>query len=723
MTAAFTANGKTVSLAGPDADGITLDDDQITGVDDGAILGGDGTYTVDGTAVTLDENTSIKGGQGIYTADDAVDDMVTNPNLYQNEAEALDLKAALADGVLTAAELASIGADAITLTDEVLNGQDGVTIQLGTVANVKVVDDSDGDNTINVGNGSLVRISKDASGDKVLNAANATEGVILANNSTTADATLTGGRGNDSIIGNTGDVVNLSVGSDKVTLKGGYNTIQGGLSAGSTTEVTGFKGGFGTSADVADVGSPTSFTSTDDGKDIKLSNGGDLVIKGSGKAAASAAYSENTFTGSDISNASEAVYGFRGSDDTHYALVDSDTTYVLDSAWTSNAGANYFLGEGTNRSTPANNAGVSFENVTNGLTIDLDKTFYTDTPSFRNVQAIKGGSVNDDLLVGSNNGGNELIAGDAATTIIGGAGSDTFRGGNAGGTVFFHNDDQGKDTVASYGENDAIWTPWLSGLEIDGSDVNVYSATLDESGNAVRGENAITFTNAANGAGAINIIAGVGDDTVSMKVDAGADTTYKADVDFYGNLATSGNKMTVGSDVGDDEQNESLVINAGDVTKYWNIENIDASAYAGDLVLVGTLNDDTLVGGTGNNTLWGGVGEDLIQGGSGQNFVQYYMGFDGNDTITGLHSGDVLEMNYVDIEGFRVAIDDKSFEDCNESEFKLVMGNGDKLNVTGNLADVTFRIRVGDATADWKVNSTGGGFHLAGTSESSDDNE
>ena len=81
--------------------------------------------------------------------------------------------------------------------------------------------------------------------------------------------------------------------------------------------------------------------------------------------------------------------------------------------------------------------------------------------------------------------------------------------------------------------------------------------------------------------------------------------------------------------------------NMGDVD-IWLGGNLDnhGTVYDGGIVVLDASNA------TGSNTLAGNKLDNLIIGGSGQNTFRYYEGA-GNDTITGTHDGDFVDMNEI----------------------------------------------------------------------------
>ena len=116
----------------------------------------------------------------------------------------------------------------------------------------------------------------------------------------------------------------------------------------------------------------------------------------------------------------------------------------------------------------------------------------------------------------------------------------------SGNTTFFTNADQGLDVVADFNTGDRVYAPFLSGVEVAGSDVRVFSTVTDSEGNTVREENQyLTLKNAAGKT--ISVTGGIdGVNAVTMTANLGSNVNYESGVDFYGNIDTQDNTLNIG---------------------------------------------------------------------------------------------------------------------------------------------------------------------------------
>ena len=163
--------------------------------------------------------------------------------------------------------------------------------------------------------------------------------------------------------------------------------------------------------------------------------------------------------------------------------------------------------------------------------------------------------------------------------------------------------------------------------------------------------------------------------------------------------------MTVGSDITTDKLaiyanswDDSL--NGGKIM--YNVDEIDASAYAGTASLIGSENDSTLTGGTYKSSLWGGSSaNDLMIGGSGSDEFFYFVG-DGNDTIQGATVDEENEDGQNDVVSLLgISLDDISSDSTyGTSETVLRFNGGGSLTLTNMSGDVTFKLGGEDYTID-----------------------
>ena len=215
------------------------------------------------------------------------------------------------------------------------------------------------------------------------------------------------------------------------------------------------------------------------------------------------------------------------------------------------------------------------------------------------------GGTGDDSLSGD--GGADLISGGAGNdTVDGGAGADDLRG------------DEGSDSVSGGTENDVLQGG-------DGNDV-LDAGDGDDTVGAGSGNDSVT-------AGAGNDVVNGLDGLDTLHGDGGNDT-------ITGGL---GNDELFGGD-GDDttvgnEGNDTLNGGAGADTLNGHEGNDSVDGGDGDDAVLGDAGDDTLSGGGDQDFVDGDIGNDSIHGGGGNDELR---GFDGDDTIFGDSGQDSL---------------------------------------------------------------------------------
>lgn len=350
-----------------------------------------------------------------------------------------------------------------------------------------------------------------------------------------------------------------------------------------------------------------------------------------------------------------------------------------------------------------NNAGVDFSNVTENLSIDLSGVIdiHSDTPlMFKGITQIKTGS-----------GRNSVIGSDADETLIAGKG-DTSLYGAGGNNVLRGNSDQTAPTefFVFGGANDASTT--IENFQFGTDKLNF----LREESNAIEvtkvdsttGDVSIKVTNTGTNVYETAIIKGgankkiqvsdLNGNTVIGQVAASA-VTVNNDATFY-QVMENGGTLVVGSDVtgskklwlGDIAHSDGIEI-VGDIAV------IDASGSSAQLELAGNNLDNTITAGSGNSSLWGGnLGDDLLVGGEGKNTFYYTLG-NGNDTISGVNDGDIVDLTGVSLESIIGA-------DFTNNAVALNFIGGGKLTVNENGKDLGFVV----ADKTFYVNNEHNGF-------------
>jgi Ca2+-binding RTX toxin-like protein len=186
---------------------------------------------------------------------------------------------------------------------------------------------------------------------------------------------------------------------------------------------------------------------------------------------------------------------------------------------------------------------------------------------------------------------------------------------------------------------------------------------------------------------------------------------YDSNTDLYwatGDDAT----VTVGEDV---EGPVSLWLGGHDNARYdgdsanfrGNINNIDATNYAGDATLVGNAGDNVITAGSGNNSLWGGSnGDDTLIGGDGADLFWYDKG-NGNDVIENIGAEDTVNLENITLDD--LAAQGQALFNGNDivlkfkdTEDTLTIKDGKNSGATFTLADGTVWTADDSAASGWK---------------------
>ncbi|UUZ65404.1 calcium-binding protein [Polaromonas sp. P1-6] len=281
------------------------------------------------------------------------------------------------------------------------------------------------------------------------------------------------------------------------------------------------------------------------------------------------------------------------------------------------------------------------------------------------------GNALDNLMVGGS-GNNVLLGGSGADTLIGGRGHDTYEVTDAGDVVV-ENAGEGSDTIWAYINYSLAANLAVENLNFSGSAGNLVGIG-NELDNLMVG-----------GSGANSLMGGAGDDIHIGG--AGAD----------GMGGWIGNDTYEVTDAGD-----FVVENAGEGTDtVWayvnhtlaaNVENLNFSGSAGNLVGIGNELDNLIVGGSGANSLMGGAGDDIHIGGAGADGMG---GWIGNDTYEVTDAGDFVVENAGEGNDTVWAYINYSLADNVEN---LILGGVGHLTGIGNGLDNTMRGNRGNNT-------------------------
>lgn len=220
-------------------------------------------------------------------------------------------------------------------------------------------------------------------------------------------------------------------------------------------------------------------------------------------------------------------------------------------------------------------------------------------------------------------GDDVLIAGRGATGMDGGAGNDRFVFGQYGVPHFVV-------VVGGEGEDTLDFSAFTAGVTVNLSTIGVFQAVLvgelslallsDDVEIVIGGSGADTLTGNSldntftGGLGADNINGGGGINRIVETRDANfiltdASLTIGGEVDTLANI-----------------QRATLTGGAGSNT-------LNASAFTGDVILIGLAGNDVLIGGAGNDVLIGGSGNNTLRGGPGDDRYIFNADQDVGDNI------------------------------------------------------------------------------------------
>ncbi len=572
------------TLTAGDGENETYDDDTLFGGDgNDLIFGGGGNDSLD--AGTGNDTITGGGGDDSITAGDGND----------------SLDAGMGNDTLYAGD----GNDTTTPGDDTLFGGDGNDLIFGGGGNDSL-DGGTGNDTISSGTGGDPTLSggdgndslTGSDGNDSLDGGSGNDTLTAGDDTTTStgDDTLFGGEGNDLIFGGGGND-SLDGGSGDDTLSGGDGnaSLTGGDGNDSLTGSTGndtIDGGAGNDTLTAGDGSDTTTPADDtlfggDGNDLIFGGGGnDSLDGGTGNDTLTGGDGDTTLTGGD---GNDSLTGGTGNDsldggtgnDTLSAGDGNDTTTPADDTLFGGDGNDLIFGGGGNDS--------------------LDGGTGNDTLSGGDGNAsLDGGDGNDSLIGGDGN--DSLDGGTGNDTLIGGDGNDSLDGGTGDDTLYAGD---GNDTTTST-DDDTLFGG-------DGNDLIFGSA----------GANLIV-----GGQGDDRIVGRGQDEYFGDNVDGSGTGTdaflYFADVD----MALTDTTLTVGSTDISLNNFERVQLTGGDGNNLLN-----ASAFSGNVALMGGGGDDVLLGGIGDDTLDGGAGNDVLDGGPGSDVYNFGADAGGNDII------------------------------------------------------------------------------------------
>lgn len=434
------------------------------------------------------------------------------------------------------------------------------------------------------------------------------------------------GRNNVSILGGTGN--------DTINMLGSNSTIDGGegenlitldsdaennlIYFNGLTTVEGFKTGFGDGSDTIYVGNNSP------GVDFKTDG---LTFYLENNVENSDGTSATEITGSvtlkDVNSTAKVILAYENGDVNNSVFVADDETYKV-----SDGEAKYYVGATANKT-----HGISFEGIADAIDVTLNTDYDATDVKFwiNNIHSITGGDSSSKITGSDEN--DTITGGKGSNTLIGGLGND-FLTAN-GETEFYFAAGDGQDTIKNFGSNsDKIFVDdSVSSVTQDKNNIKIeinknYGITLQD----MAGNN---FEIDVNGN---KFIANVAEKNL----------IYNGSANYY-NATGKDATIRTASDVNNANiwLNQEVGANFGNTTQiFGNIKYINGSKSDGRNILVGSKNiDNVITAGKGSNTLWGGgISDDSLIGGTGIDTF-FYMRGNGDDTIKGASSNDIVELN------------------------------------------------------------------------------
>jgi Ca2+-binding RTX toxin-like protein len=552
----------------------------------GTVVGNSTLFSLNGSVVASSSDVELVTINALAGAD-----TVNIGDLSATQVQVVDLN--LGAGVSTVTVAGSNLNDNVSIT-----GAGGVVSVAGLSYNLAISGATTADSLTVNGNSGDDHLVADA-------AATATIGVTLnggdGNDYLSADGTLSGGAGNDTLVGGAGaNVISGGDGDDTILISGGADTVDGGNGF-DTIEYSG--DGFNNTLSLAQAGNVITV--------------GGLVT--------------GTTTVTSIDNIT--VDG-QGGDDTISVVATGGY------ATTINGGDGNDVITGAGSTVPLTiNGGAGNDNLTGGGAADT----------------IDGGAGNDTITGG---GGNDQLTGGAGTDTFvwsPGDGSDNIAGGGDGSDSLVFNGTAGADTfnLSATGNQFSlnlggatVTTVGVSTVQINGlagaDAVNVGDLTTTD----------IKSLNVDLGAGDADAVTLTGRNTADniaiSSSGAGAVAVQGLSYDLAISNAEQADMLTVNANDGDDtvkanagvESTIGITLNGGNGNDYLSAD-ATLNGGAGDDILIGGAGNDTINGNDGNDTIYVSSGNDVVDGGNGFDTI-VYAGDGFNNTMSLAQAGNVI---------------------------------------------------------------------------------
>ena len=601
-----------------------------------------------------------------------------------------------------------------TIYDDTLIGNDSNNT-IDALAGNDLIDDGAGNDTVNADAGDdTVRGS---AGNDVLDGGSGTDlldfsgetnrvdvwlyfldqatGVDIGTDTLSNFENISGGSGNDSLIGSlTDNVITGGAGNDNIFGLSGNNTLSGDAGADS------IYGGDG--VDVLSGGDDNDYLSGSSGADtlsgdagddtLLGGNGADTLLGGDGVDSLGGGNGADTLDGGD---GNDTLNGNGGTD-----LIDESdaTTTIIVSLSGSSAGS---IVDGSETDVVYNVENVNTGSGDDTITVNDGSTNIINAATGTDVATAVNGSgtitvtrslsgTGPDVTVTDTGGGigTDTYIDVEQVNVTGGATDDTFIVTDANDNIFDGGD--GNDTIDYDANSDPITVSFNS------------TATATISGTGLGNDTLANFESIATDVGDDVFSFGADAGTVQLIGDSGNDT-YDFNAGAEGNLTLT--DTDAGTFIDFTDYDEGATLNLGSTSIQTVGTNLSAtlssstvftsvsgSAFADNFT--GTSVADNIYGGGGNDTLNGSSGDDFLFGEGGQDLINggsdadYISGGDDADTLNGNAGADTIDG------------DDGDDTISGGSDDDLLRGGDGNDSIDGGSGDDTLEGGAGDDTLD-----------------------
>ena len=162
--------------------------------------------------------------------------------------------------------------------------------------------------------------------------------------------------------------------------------------------------------------------------------------------------------------------------------------------------------------------------------------------------------------------------------------------------------------------------------------------------------------------------------------------TFDNLADFYVINARNAT-MSIGADIGDAQVwLDDRATGEHGIIYHGEIKYLDARTATGNSSLVGNDLDNVIYGGNGSNSIWGGYGKsrDTLVGGKGHNTF-FFAYNNGNDVITSVNAGDVVDLS-------SIALEEIAGATVTAGGTRVELIDGSAVDVQSNAEDVEYRL-------------------------------